>query len=641
MAQAFQVKINGKVYNLANQHETSYKVTEVPSHYDTDPKMERRVIFNNFSRGILKTRDEPSTDVTYTSAYTRQTYSPEGMWWANGCDTRMGDRIMAQRATNTNVTVASQFIRCGDGANYSWAICKNHVYAVTGAGGNTWTLSKDFSAIGTITSAAWFQNTLIVSVQTNATTPLQYWYWDQTSTTTNWTQGSTNFKANYFAVIRNQLWRASNLGDFGGTQTAAIFSNTNALSSVGWTTANVVGDPTSPITALDVYDDFLLIFKADGLYSIDRGGNVYPVFPGFRMLGINLRPLGQWRDNYYIAADNGMVWEWSKRDVNRIGFDHSEPYPMAGSIFAIPNAGGTNVAGPNFMLQGFTQNQGTTQGAYILCWDGTPKKTGASGSWNPFLYFTTASHLLQVDGLGLTNGNISTNSPVLQVGISDTTAATHTVYQMTNPFLDAYLVGNFDTSTQSLYLPGDNGALEDEDKVLEKITVRADNASTGTIGYAYAMDEDILTLTFTDVGPSVDADRLVQIFYPTRPFPKYKTIVGKLSITANASAASPIVREVVYHYKQRDPQRRVWTLVLLGEENITAPTGRVDTRKAKVIIGDLNDARRTRQQIQFQDINGQTWTVYVDEVGEQVAILRRQNAPTYLINVTLVEAAEE
>lgn len=616
-----RISINKKFYNIAPM-ENAYKVTEVPSHADVDSKMERRVIYKSFSNGILRHREEDSVDATMTSSptytYYRQNRLSSGIYWANGCDTRVADRIFPQRATvqsNFSDTSNIPFL-IQDGSIFSYAVSTRAVYVLNGS---SWQVSAVTAQ--NITDTVSFGGYVYVGIGPNN----GFYTWNQQSATGAWVQSS--FTASYFTVIRNQLWRASG---------ANIYStvNTNPASQV-WSGATVIGDPSTPITGLDVYQDFIMIFKQDGIYSADKSGNVYPIFPGFKTLGTNPRPLGQWRDQYFFAADFGLVWAYDKNGVHRIGFDMAEPYPMgsgATAIYAIPNAATRGIPMTNYFVVGFYQSINSDQnaGAYYLAWDGQ--------SWNPFLYVPNAI----TNAVGMTGGNLGITNPTLQFSYQERASGINRIVSMPNPLIDPFLSGSYDTQPQTFYLPIDNGALEDEFKVLERIGIWMDNPKAGTLRCFYALDDEIVPLTWHDMGvPTGNLSVSSQTFVPPQPFPAYRRIQLKFVLTANASNVAPIVRYVIMHYKQKIPQRKVWDVILMAERNVVSSTGRLDVRSSKQIIDDLNTARVNRQQIIFNDPQNTAQMVYIDEVGEDLKILKGGNQnPSYLVMVKMVAAVD-
>lgn len=622
-----KITIQGHHYNIAPL-DGSYVVQEIPQHSDIDQKMERRVIYRGFSGGIQKRREEPSIDATASTSptfnFNKQNRIADGFYWASGTNTIVGDRILGQRlsvASNFSSSTQQPFL-IGDATIFSWAVAQNTVYALS-VPPSTWTTSS--TTIPAITDAIQFGAFLYLAVgDANS-----FYTWDQTTATTNWVQ-RTN-QAGHFTVIRNQLWRSVN---------ASVFStvNTDPASQV-WSTATVVGDPSQPITALDVWGDFLMIFKQDGIYNVDKTGTVYPLFPGFKNLGMSPRPIGQWRDGYFFASDIGLVWEINKSTVTRIGFDTAEPYPMGGDTtnapaFSIPTVATRGVNLPNCLIVGFNQYAATnTAGGYFLAWDGN--------GWHPYAYFSDSA----VFGIGLTGGNQNPVNPVLQLAVGSRPLGvgnTNKIFYQTNPLVDPLLAGSFDISPQVLYLTTDSGALEDEYKVLERVNAWVDNSTKGTLRVAYALDDEIVALNFHDLGaPQGDLVQGNQQFLPPNPLPTYRKIMLRVTITPTLSTVCPVPRHIILHYKQRTVQRKMWTIKLLAEVNTIGASGTIDVRTARKIIADLDTARANHQQVSFIDINGVPFNVYIDEVGEQLKTLKGSLDPSSIIDVKLVQSAVE
>ena len=629
------IKLNGVAYTLAVNDGTGklpppYKVSEVPSHYDTDVRMERRVVWDTFGN-ILKSRDEKANDTASSSPYARQTKAGTGIWFALGGDSRLPDRIMAQRGVSTSTAISSAPVAIGDGTTYSYFACKQHMYYLNGviSGVQQMALSKDFSgivpAVNVVDVASFNGKVFVANTQLTNGAPdyskgQGMWVWDQTTGTTVWTQapgapgyaaGDTGL-ATAFVVIRNQLWRANgpNMWSWDGV-------------AANWSSAYIIGDPKTNITALDIYRDALWIFKPEGIFSVDRSGQVYPLFPGFKTLGFNLRPLGQWRASYFFASDYGMVWEVSGSAVKSIGFDNAEPYPMGSGTYGIPNAATRGMSLPNYLVVGFNQYNNNGTQAYYFAWDGK--------EWAPFRYFTTG----QAAAIGLTGGNQTPVAANLQFGLTGANG----LFYMANPTLDPFLSPTYDTTAQIFYLPPDAGAIADEDKVGERMNIMVDYATKGSIALAYAFDDDIQALVWHDLGQPTGKSTTFQQWDFPQPLPKYKKAAFRVTITATTSAATPIVRNVVLHYKQRGPQRRTYEIDVIAQDRGVGLNGKVDLRGTKRIVDDLDGIRQTRQQIPFVDLLGNLRQVYVDEVGADLAVLKPPADPVFIIKLKLVEAA--
>jgi hypothetical protein len=716
--------------------------------------MERRVIWRNFSLGIMRKREDPSMDATTQKStsftYMRQTRNPEGFYWAVGCDTTRQDRVFAQRATtSSNMNVAGErFTHFIDGSLVSLTFSLNKIYTLAPPG--TWTLSATLSsaneisdgiqyggqiyiglgptngvstAVGATTltdsTAGWLTNQFTGAVLTSGVstatitsntatvltfaswtggtpaTPLSYqllkgfYTWSQLPAA-SWIQRTPS--ATHFTVIREQLWRAVNANIYDTV-------NTDPANQI-WSGATVVGDPNTPITALDVFQDFLMIFKEDGIYSADKTGNVYPIFPGFKTLGTNPRPIGQWQDSYYFAADVGLIWAYSPTGgVRRIGFDFAEPYPMdpvdtGGKMYSIPNvAVAQGIPLTNYFIVGFNQyapagvasatgatsmtdssaswvvnefagdsvsigthvgviNSNTATVLTLASWSGgTPSAGGyqivdAHGSafylawdgtgWHPLKYFANSSAV----SVGLTGGNQIVSNPILHFCVIPNGSNTQIQY-MTNPLIDPFIAANFDTITQTMYFPADNGALEDEYKVLERVNVFVDSPGAGKIKMYYALDDEIPSLTFHDMGdPQFQGVQGNQVFLPAQPLPSYVKIMLKMTITPTVSTASPAVRNVVLHYHQRYPQRREWDISIIADLNLVGPNGRIDSRNAKKIIADLNAARINHKQVPLVDALLEKSNVYINSVEQEIKILKGNRNPSFIVPVKLIEAVE-
>lgn len=421
-----------------------------------------------------------------------------------------------------------------------------------------------------------------------------------------------------FAVIRNTLWRAAGakMWAWDGQQAA-------------WSGESIIGDPHSNITALDVYQDGLVIFKQDGIFTMNRTGDVFTLFPGFKTLGLNPRPLGQWKGNYYFASDVGMVWEWNGDVVNSIGFDYAEAYPFPDGTFGLPNAVTEGVGLPNYFLVGFTKFNTHNNAAFYFAYDGV--------GWHPFHYdpnFVTT-------GLGFTGGNQLPLNPTIQFGKGTWNNTSFAISYLTSPTLDPYLVTNYDTTPQVIFLPVDSGIIADEWKVLEGLRLFIENPTTGTVRVSYAADDNIFLQQYVDLGSPQNDRTTVQTFMPSGQLPVYRKIMFKVTLTADAVSATPIIRLIMHRYKQRETQRKSWTIALFLEEGQMNPNSNREHRSSRQMLKHLNDARKERSLVTFIDLVGDKYQVYVESVGESLTTYRgTSNTTSFVAKVVLVEPAE-
>jgi hypothetical protein len=425
-------------------------------------------------------------------------------------------------------------------------------------------------------------------------------------------------KAIAFAVIRNTLWRAAGprMWAWDGQQSA-------------WTGESIIGDPNTNITSLDIYNDSLVIFKQDGIYTLNRSGDVFTVFPGFKTLGFNPRPIGQWQGNYYFASDVGMVWLWDGSNVKSIGFDYAEAYPFPDGTFGLPNVVTLGVGLPNYFLVGFQKWNSNNNASFYFAWDGV--------GWHPFHYDPN----YVVTGLGATGGNQVPVNPTIQFGKATWNNTTFTINYLTQPTLDPYLITSYDTTPQTIFLPVDSGIISDEWKVLEGLRVFIENPTTGTVRISYSSDDNIFTQTYIDLGAPQNDKTPLQTFIPSGALPVYRKIMFKVVLTPAANSATPIIRMVMHRYKQRETQRKSWTMALFLEEGQMTPTHNREQRTAKQMLKHLNDARKERNLVEFVDLVGDKYMVYVESVGESLKTYRTNNKTTsFTCKVVLVEPAE-
>lgn len=115
----------------------------------------------------------------------------------------------------------------------------------------------------------------------------------------------------------------------------------------------------------------------------------------------------------------------------------------------------------------------------------------------------------------------------------------------------------------------------------------------------------------------------------------------KVTLTADSNAATPIIRMVMHRYKQRESQRKSWTMALYLEEGQMTPNRNRENRTAQQMLQHLNKARKERNLVAFTDLVGDKYQVYVESVGESLRTYRGTNQTTsFVAKVVLVEPAE-
>lgn len=174
----------------------------------------------------------------------------------------------------------------------------------------SWTVSKDFGVgkvafdgIVFFTNVGGGQNLLYVGMGDSEL----MWKFDGAV----WTQHATLF-ARSFQVVGREFWRSYDVN-----KVAKVTTDTDPWTAVNWGAAFTIGDRQFPITRLGVtVTSGLLIFKTDGIYSLDSVGvdhNLYPFLRG-SIDANNGVPNGSWINDVYVGYRDGLL---------RIGADYS------------------------------------------------------------------------------------------------------------------------------------------------------------------------------------------------------------------------------------------------------------------------------------------------------------------------------
>ena len=102
-----------------------------------------------------------------------------------------------------------------------------------------------------------------------------------------------------------------------------VRSSTNATSYANWSTVTSVGDAGSPITALVGIGNQLVVFKTDGIYTLEEDGTVTSRLPGGTRIGHSDFGKGAfaWNRLIIVPLHSSGCWEvdtetWNIRDIS-------------------------------------------------------------------------------------------------------------------------------------------------------------------------------------------------------------------------------------------------------------------------------------------------------------------------------------
>lgn len=182
------------------------------------------------------------------------------------------------------------------------AVTQRYVLVRDADSGAGWVVSRDFGG-NVITDAAVFRGTgaprtcLIVGIGTGA----GLWTWDGTTNTTTWTQDVTADAATVFGQIREELWRAPN--------NYQISKTTDGGAAATWGAAFTACDRAITITAIEGFDNRLILGTDQGLYSpTATEDDVEELTPAFRYQrrAVNCVGMKTWWDSLYVPMGGSL-----------------------------------------------------------------------------------------------------------------------------------------------------------------------------------------------------------------------------------------------------------------------------------------------------------------------------------------------
>lgn len=242
-------------------------------------------------------------------------------------------------------------------------------YCVASTTGDSWSVSKDFGAGTMTTGVAVFQGTggtthAFVAMGSASGDPV-YWLYDGST----WVQDGNSNKADEFAVVGDELWRA-----YDGNKVA---KSSDGGTSATWAAAITVGDADSAITGLLVLDDRLYVTKEDGLFTLTADAtqvdqDLLPELHG-RKDSLNGVGASVWRNEAWIPFRQGF-YRYTPGTISPAGpeIETGNTSPVRGRI--------TAAAGDDYFLYAALQNEsGTT---YLMSF-GAAGTAGTGAAWHP------------------------------------------------------------------------------------------------------------------------------------------------------------------------------------------------------------------------------------------------------------------
>ncbi len=411
------------------------------------------------------------------------------------------------------------------------------------------------------------------------------WRW---SATGGWEQHAEASKiySRAFQKVGNDLYSANSVN-----QLALVNTDADPFVVANWSATNqhLIGDKSSGITRLAITPSgVLLVFKTDGIYTLDPNGNTINLFPQLRMPADD---------------DNGLAWATFLDDIY---VSYREACFLIDPSFTLEDVG----------VGRLTSNTSPVKGRYTaLCADGNNCLYGTL--WNPD---TGDSYLVKYGGwklvddptsetmslwqrannanvrIAVWNGSIATvftgkkitamhkstaGAPTgharIYLGADDGTIYWFTLPCTANPLnCDEY---EFSTADGYVHLPTWTANFPNEGKLLRAVTVRAleaNNANYAQVQYKL----NPLVATYTAMPGNHDTVPRKKVNFPDGTTATEADL--KVKVVGN-----PIITGMGLHHRVQSDMLKIFTLNVLAEDGLISKDGTPLRRGAVAIDTEI------------------------------------------------------
>lgn len=494
-----------------------------------------------------------------------------------------------------------------NGVLTTFAVCQNGVFRRV-ADGN-WANSLTAATLGPGVfpqQAVRFKHRGVASVDALyvATNASNLWKYDGTT----WTMaalaagpgtGVLQGEARYIERLNDELWVGGDYWVVKVTDDPMVRAN---YSAVIW-----VGDQTAKVTWLRQLGDALVIYKEDGIYSVDGSGLDHELFPTLR--GKNSANNGK----------NAAVW------IDRVWFTYGS------QTFTLNESGVLKPDGMEQMLENTSDVQGAwVAGAGHNTWffyelyynpvnnttyllkHGTWVEENSNSDTPGVAQFAEAHHGALYDWnkrgtcMDILSGLNAGGNDRLYVGFSDGTVE-WAILPRTNP--NPVKDGNceFTAVDSYVYLPVHHSGFRADNKLWHAVTVmgprltatewaeleyRLDPANELSAWVPLADPDTRFTLPGQKLGFTTDP--IDQAVYGRQMQIRVK-LVKATSLSSSPANLSPMIQGIVLHESVRPSFAREFTFSVKAASFLPKRNGQVDRRRGSEILADLlQECARTR-----------------------------------------------
>lgn len=553
---------------------------------DFPTKDEIVVAQDNWTAGLSPVREQ-RVDATY--------------WSSVGVDARRPLQLLIQPQKFTVKAVGEaslagppvEIVDCFGGV---FMIAGNTLYSLLLGSPPSW--KPVLTAAAAFSDLAQYANLLLAAVSGGN----GYYYSSDGASWTQVTGSGDGPKADLFSVVRFQLYKA--------VKPNKIYITTDPTNPANWnSTPTQVGDTAHQINSLAPFLIDIAIGKEDGVWTVDRAGNDFPIVPELRSVAnaANALTMKQWRSGLHFRVRNGL-YRYDGRLLS-IGLDRYRA-PIVNGLPLVLSVADT-APYTNEMLAAL-QIAGQ-QGLYLASLYEAPWRWhlwGFDARFKPTCLAVSANAFA---------------TPTLWVGQDDGVGGYSTGYvrlpaATDNPLDDpgyTFQPGSWPITLDEL------APLPDQEKNWCRVIVRCPKGSLqATLGMAYAVDGDIDTQTFTRmVGPQGQLTQFglqQEWFFADPKGVNGRALQLQLILATSDPAQSPAPRHVVVHFKHMAFPRNRFTVRLVCEDHTAGQDHQRDERSAEDHLLELVRIRTAKRPVEFVDIMGLTRTVYLERLDHRL-----------------------
>ncbi len=453
-----------------------------PTDYDysaDDPRFGRTQPFDDLSLGYGLATQQAFRDRRYHYALNIDASVSGGGPWLKG-----PSLTTVTPATVDNANGVSHFFELG-----ATLYALDGRYCLARTNDTTWAVANDFGANSVAQSAFVFYSNAANAAQTAFVAMGDSEKLYSSTDGSNWSQHADLY-ARDFATVGRELWRAHSINRLCKCDTDA-----DPLTTANWGADFTVGDKSSAITRLAVTSaGTLLVFKTDGVYTLDGAGedrNLYP-FLRFAPDSDGGKAYGAWLNDLYVSYREGLFRISPDLTLEQVG-----PERLTGNDSVVKGRITALAGHDTHRLYAAIKNPDTNNsyllsfGAWATGQDGPAARLDAwHGSLTPAFTAKTVKALCK-STIGAATGHSR-----LYIGCSDGTISFFTLACTPNPAACASY--QFSTSDGYLYLPRWSGLFGSNQKALLAATVTGGSlSSTNYVELGY---DTALAGTYTDLG---------------------------------------------------------------------------------------------------------------------------------------------